>query len=138
MHDPRRHSSNGARVNAEPGGDTWTKALDDHVGALDQPPDDLLCIGRLEVQSNAALISVPSQVGGACSLLPVSAVSERRPHPHVITVIDGLNFDDIGAQIAKVLRAHRSRKNSRHVENPNAMEKRMRHVNGPYGALRSR
>lgn len=136
MYNPRRYGSNGVRINAEPRGHPWTKTLDDHVGALNQPPNDLMGIRRFKVQGDTALVSVPRQVGGACSLPSISAVSKRRPYPHVVTVIDRLHLDDVGPQITEILRAHRPRQNPGHVENSNAMKKRMRHVNCPFGALR--
>lgn len=71
-------------------------AVKEDVRGGEQPPEDLLPRGRVEVQRHAALVLVDLHVGGA-----VVRRDLAKEVTQVVTLERALYLDDIGAQIAE-------------------------------------
>ncbi len=68
-----------------------TKALEEHVGAAQQPPQHLLALRRLQVERDAALAQRAEQRIGRVIL--VAAPEDARP---IAAVVRGFHLDDVG------------------------------------------
>src|SRR6201999_4653555 len=55
-------------ADAELGQHAGPEVLQHYVGAIDQVPEDLEIVGRLEVEHDAALVAVPQHEGRALAL----------------------------------------------------------------------
>ena len=79
--------------------DARTEALQEHVGALDQPPQDGAAVGLLQVQRDGALAEVRRQRVGA--LIAVDDAEVARP----VADAGRLDLDDVGAVLREQHRA---------------------------------
>ena len=93
--------------------------LEHHIGVRGELADDVLALGRADVDRDRALVAVGGQVvGGLGGVLAGFVLEPRRaPGARVVAGAGTLHFDDVGAKIGKVLRAPGAGKYAGQVEN---------------------
>jgi hypothetical protein len=79
------------------------EALHEHVGAANEPVQDLEPAGRLEVEGEALLVAIQRDESSA---LP--APVGRSPGPRVIAAAGPLDLDNLGPHVSKGLGTERS------------------------------
>ena len=103
-------------VDAQPRGDAGAEVLHRHVGVAGQVMDDLLALGRLQIDRDAALVPVP------CLEHAALAFDEGPP---VASVVAAGRFDleDVGAHVAEQHGAVGTGDEAREVEDPDAVQR---------------
>ena len=79
---------------AEPREGPRAEVLDDDIGLLDEPLEDLRAIGMLEVDRDAALVPVDREVVGGHAIHV-----GRRPGPRLVADARQLHLDHVGAVV---------------------------------------
>ena len=102
---------NAAGREPEPLEGPGAEVLDDDVGALDKPLEDLLPIRVLEIQRDAPLVAVDREVvrGDPADL-------RRRPFAGLVALSGLLDLHDVGAVVREHERAVRTRKCPRQID----------------------
>ena len=106
----------GVPAEAEPVQRRLAHVVDQRVGGGDQPPQYLLAGFLLQIDGERALVAVVVDEDGAdagCAL--------RRDRP-VHVAVDGLDLDDLGAQIAEDLRGEGTEDDGGDVDDAQAGE----------------
>src|SRR5262249_46729324 len=85
--------------------DTGAEILDEHVGALDEPPRDGTAVRMLEVEGETALVAMREQEEDAHAVL-----EEIGPRPVALpqAAARRLDLDDVGAEVGEELHTRRS------------------------------
>src|SRR2546422_2614053 len=120
--DSRIEASSASEVESEFFDGPRAQALDEHVGASDQPLQNLEPARGLEVESEALLVAVQRDERRAL-LAPIG----RRPRPGIVAAPRTLDLDDLGSHIPEDLRAEWARDILCQVGNDDAFE-RVRHA----------
>ena len=88
---------------AEASGGAGREVLQQHIGAADQPIQDVRRFGMLQVERDAALAAIePDEEAGL-------AVHEAVVVPREVALAWALHLDDIGAEVGQVPAADRRR-----------------------------
>ncbi len=94
------------------------EVLGHHIGRIDQPQRDLPALGGLEIDGDAALVAVGTQIENALAVVPdVAAGPVALPCPFRI-----LHGDHIGTEIAQHLDAHGAQQKVVEADHTNAAQ----------------
>jgi hypothetical protein len=112
VHESRIHRSQGFVAHAETLGHTGTCVLHQHVGCFDQRIQHVAVGGILQVQRDAALVSIQRQEAGTVLAL------ETKTHRMTRRVADlgRLDLDDIGAHVTQQHAAEWPRHDLRNIQ----------------------
>ena len=103
-------------VEAELGEAARPEVLDQHVRGLDQPPERVGAVGRLQIERDALLAAVQREKEAA------GAFDERRPGARVVAVLRLFDLQDLGAHVAEHHRAERAGDDPREIDTRNRPE----------------
>jgi hypothetical protein len=112
VHQPRVDRPQRRVVDAQARRHARTVVLQEHVGAAGQLEEDLVSLGGLEVQRDAALVAVERQERGVDAVAG-GAAGGGVPLP---LAGDRLHLDHVGAQVAQAHRRERPGHRDRQVE----------------------
>src|SRR5262249_8673326 len=105
-------------IDTKPLGDGRSEALDRDVGGSRNLVHEFASLVGFHVDRYAALVTIGTQDHRA-----KAGRRKRRPSPRLIALPHRLNLDDLGAEIAEILRAEGARENFRKIENLDAIER---------------
>ena len=103
---------------AEPVEDPGAEVLDEHVGPLRQPGEDVAAVVGLQVEDDRLLVAVRGEEVGR-DVRVVGADEGRAPAAGVVTGV-GLDLDDARAHVAEHLAGLRSGQGTRQVDDEDA------------------
>ncbi len=106
------------RIDPQPFGHAGPEAFDRNVGGLAQRMNDSASFFGFQIDRDAALVAV-----GAEKYSSETGSGKRRPAPGFIALPYRLHLDDLGAEIAEILRAERTGQHFREVEHANSGER---------------
>jgi len=100
---------------------SWGRVLDNDVSTLNQIPEGLSPINRLEVQGHAKFVGVESHIQTA--FLQMGNVARKRTYPSRVISFRRLHLNDFCPQMGQDLRAIRSGYTLPHIEHSHSRQK---------------
>ena len=110
-------------VQAQAGQGAGLVVLNDDIGVLCQPLDDVIALFGAEVDGDGLLVAVGRNVVGRVAVFGCCAFEVgRTPAASVITGTGPFDLDDVGPQVGKILGAPRACQHAGKVENCDVLQ----------------
>jgi hypothetical protein len=118
MDQPVIERAKACRIYTQPFGNTGAKAFDGDVSGFRKLVHKLPPLLGFHIDRNASLVAIGAQKHRA-----KTGRGKRRPSPRLIPLPHGFDLDNLGAEIAEILRAKGTCEHLRKIENFNAIKR---------------
>lgn len=129
-HQVRVHGRQGVVGEAALAHEAGVVVLDEHVGAPEQPEEDVPPLGAVDVEGHPALVGVQEREQAA-SLGVRLVAGERTPVPGPVAGPGALDLDHVGAEVGEELGAVGSGDEVPELNDPDVVQSTARHVVSP-------